>query len=152
LRRKKDAFVMGRNNVFVRMVEQNDLSDIVELMSSMSKTKYSLKQYSSIWTEYINQNFNYSVVALSHQKVIGLGAIVITKRLRGGNLGIVEDIIVHPNYRKQGIGKTIVDSLFDVAKVKSCYQVTLQCKEDVVEFYENCDYEIGGVAMQRFLK
>ncbi len=141
-----------RNNVVVRMVKQNDLGGILELISSMSKTKFSLEHYSSIWTEYTNQSFNYSVVALSNQKVIGFAAIVISKRLRGGYLGIVEDVIVSPNFRKQGIGKTIMNFLFNVAKTEGCYKVALNCREDDVKFYKNCNYEISGVAMQRFLK
>ncbi len=142
----------GENNVFVRAAEQKDLSDVVMLINVINKTNYSVKEYSSIWSEYFKQKFNYSAVALFNQKVVGFGAIVISKRLRGGHLGVLEDIIVTPNFRRQGIGKTIVDFLFDIAKTQGCYKVALSCKDHNVEFYEICGYEVSGVAMQRFLK
>ena len=66
-------------------------------------------------------------------------------------MGHIEDIVSHPNYRKKGLGKFIVDGLFDVAKANGCYKVALQCREHNVKFYEKCNYELSGVAMQRFV-
>ena len=46
--------------------------------------------------------------------------------------------------------EAIVQSLFGIVKDADCYKVALQCKENDVEFYRKCGYEVSGVTMQRF--
>jgi len=89
----------------------------------------------------------HSLVAIIDEKIVGDASVLIETEIRGGKMGDIEDIIFHPNYRKKGIGKAIVDTLFEVAKANGCYKVTLQYKEHNFEFYEKCNYKISGVPM-----
>jgi hypothetical protein len=45
-----------------------------------------------------------------------------------------------------------VGALFDIAKAYGCYKVSLKCKEHNVKFYEECGYEVSGLAMQVFIE
>ena len=85
------------------------------------------------------------------KKIVGYGLILIATNIRGGKIGHIEDIVSHSNYKNKSIGRIIVNSLFDIAKEEGCYKVVLQCKEHNVVFYEKCNYEQSGVAMQRFV-
>lgn len=143
---------MSDTNFLIRKLKQNDLTGVIELLKSNSHGSFSKNQISSAWIKYISQDFNHSVIAICKSKIIGHGSIVISKRLRGGNLGVIEDIIVHSNYRKKNVGKSIVNFLIDVAKVNGCYKVTLQCEEKNFNFYKKCNFETSGTSMQRFLK
>ena len=93
----------------------------------------------------------HSLVAIIDEKIVGYGSLVIEAKIRGGKAGHIEDIVSLENYRKKGVGKAILNGLFDLAEKNGCYKVSLQCKEHNVQFYEKCNYELNGVAMQRFV-
>tara|TARA_A100001015_G_scaffold319641_1_gene443176 strand:- start:1316 stop:1759 length:444 start_codon:yes stop_codon:yes gene_type:complete len=143
---------LGDKDIVIRKLKQDDLTGVIELLKSNFNGSFTKNQISSAWLKYVNQDFNHSVVAICESKIVGHGSIVISKRLRGGNLGVIEDIIVHSNYRKKNVGKSIVNFLFDVAKDNGCYKVVLQCEEKNFNFYKKCNFETSGISMQRFLK
>jgi len=143
---------MIKTDIFFRECKQSDMEEVIEILQAISVFKPSQSNYLSIWDNFCKQQNTYSLVAIIDNKIIGYGALVIEKKIRGGKVGHVEDIVTHPNYKKKGIGKLIVDSLYEIAEKEDCYKLTLQCKEQNVEFYKKCDYEVSGVAMQRFIK
>ena len=142
---------MDYEKITIRKVKQTDMADVVELLQSISNFK-PLKNFSQIWDDLLQQTNVHSLIAIIDKKIVGYGSIIIEIKIRGGKMGHIEDIVANPSHRKKGIGKSIVNALFEVAKANDCYKVALQCKEHNFEFYEKCNYEISGVAMQRFIK
>ena len=139
-------------NISIREVVQSDMDAVIELLQSMSEFKPSKSEYMTIWNSVVQQSNVHSLVAVIDTQVVGYGSILVEKKIRGGKVGHIEDIVSHSLFRKKGIGEVILDGLFAVAKVNGCYKVTLQCKEHNVKFYEKCGYEISGLNMQMFLK
>jgi glucosamine-phosphate N-acetyltransferase len=127
------------------------MSEVIELLQSLSAFKPITAEHDAIWAAFDAQPNVHSVVAVSGGRTVGYGSIVIETKIRGGKMGHIEDIVTHADFRKQGIGKAVVDALFEIAEENGCYKVALQCKESSVPFYAKCDYELSGVAMQRFL-
>jgi len=142
---------MNNLNLEMRKIEKRDMSDVIELLQSISEFKPSKSDFDTIWFEFHNQPNVHSVVALIDGVIVGYGSVVIETKIRGGKIGHIEDIVSHVKYRKKKIGKAVVDSLFEIAKSKGCYKVALQCKEHIVPFYNKCDYELSGSGMMRFL-
>ena len=62
----------------------------------------------SIYEEIYFSKNQYSIVALSENKLVGFGSIFFFQRVRGGKEGIIEDLIVSRNYRELGIGSKIL--------------------------------------------
>ena len=139
-------------NISIREIVQSDMDAVIELLQSMSEFKPSKSEYLPIWNSFHQQSNVHSLVAVIDNQIVGYGSIVIETKIRGGKMGYIEDIVSHSLFRKKGIGKAIVDGLFDVAKINGCYKVALQCKEHNVKFYEKCGYELSGLAMQMFVK
>jgi glucosamine-phosphate N-acetyltransferase len=142
---------MNDVSIYVREIEQADMFDVIELLQSISELKPSRTDYPYIWDDFCKQTNVHSLVAMIGEKIVGYGSVVIETKIRGGKMGHIEDIVSHSTYGRKGIGKAIVNGLFDIAKAKGCYKVALQCKEHNVLFYEKCNYEPSGVAMQRFV-
>ena len=142
---------MNDVNFFVREIKKTDMPDVIELLQSMSEFKPAETDYASIWDEFVHQTNAYSLVAIIKNTIVGYGSVVIGKNIRGGKIGYIEDIVSHSNYRQKGIGKNIVEALFDKAKADGCYKVALQCSENNIKFYEKCKYKLNGVSMQRFI-
>ncbi|WP_193182344.1 GNAT family N-acetyltransferase [Nisaea sediminum] len=143
---------MGDESISIRKLEQADMADVIELLQSMSEFRPPINDYPHIWENLCRQTNVHSIVAIIDENIVGYGSVVFEIKIRGGKMGHIEDIVSHPNYRKKGIGKAILDALFDVAKASGCHKVALQCQEHNVEFYKKCNYEISGVTMQRFMK
>jgi len=57
-------------------------------------------------------------------------------------VGHLEDIVVDSESREKGTGKSIVDSLVEIAKKKGCYKVILNCNNNNVPFYIKCGFKL----------
>tara|TARA_B100000963_G_scaffold356570_1_gene376914 strand:+ start:407 stop:838 length:432 start_codon:yes stop_codon:yes gene_type:complete len=139
-------------DIHIRSVKQTDMTDVIELLQSVSKFEPSKKDYISIWEKFCKQANVHSLVATIDGKIVGYGSVVIELTIRGGKLGYVTDIVSHNDFRSKGIGKIIVDSLYNVARENDCYKVVLQCNEPHVGFYKQCNYHISGISMRRFVE
>ena len=81
-------------------------------------------------------------------QLLGSGTIIIEpKIIHGGKcVGHIEDVIVHPNFRNQGIAQTILDKLVDYSK-KDCYKVILSCNSNMEQFYNRAGFEKKCIQM-----
>ena len=81
-------------------------------------------------------------------KLLGSGTIIIEpKIIHGGkSVGHVEDVVVHPDYRNQGIAQTILDKLVDYSKY-DCYKVILNCNPNMEHFYNRAGFEKKCIQM-----
>ncbi|PPA71700.1 GNAT family N-acetyltransferase [Jeotgalibacillus proteolyticus] len=61
--------------------------------------------------------------------------------------GYIEDIIVHPDHQKKGIGKALIKGLLEEAEKRGIEIVTLTFSEEHAEFYQSCGFTLstGGV-------
>jgi ribosomal protein S18 acetylase RimI-like enzyme len=53
----------------------------------------------------------------------------------------VEDVVVGVPYRRQGLGTTLVDALCEHPDLAGVEQVVLECRRDLVGFYERLGFE-----------
>ena len=61
-------------------------------------------------------------------------------------------IIVHPNYRRQGLGEVIVDSLIDLAYATRVEVLFLACVQEHEKFYGRCGFrKIPGLYCESFV-
>ena len=111
---------MDIKDISIRTIEQTDMDSVIELLQSMSKFKPSKSEYLSIWDSLSNQPNVHSIVAVIDKQIVGYGSIIVETKIRGGKMGHIEDIVSHPNYRNKGIGKAVLDTLFDFAKANGC--------------------------------
>jgi ribosomal protein S18 acetylase RimI-like enzyme len=78
--------------------------------------------------------------AASGETVVGLGSILFTiSTAEGGLAAWLEDMVVHPNWRRVGIGEQLLDAAISGARAKGCSRITLLTDD-------------GNVAAQRFYR
>jgi len=87
-------------------------------------------------------------------KVIGAGTVWIEPKLihSCSNVAHIEDVVIDINYRSQNIGKKIIESLINIAKVSNCYKVILDCSEKNISFYEKCGFKNNNIQMSLYLQ
>jgi glucosamine-phosphate N-acetyltransferase len=90
------------------------------------------------------------VIAVENGKVVGTASLLVERKFlhKGGRAGHIEDVAVHPNYQRRGIGKALVMHLVEEARKRGCYKVILDCKDELAVFYEKCGFKRGQCQMR----
>ena len=139
-------------NVSLVEVKKNHMTAVIEILQLISDFIPDEKDYDQIWGEFQSQTNYFGLVALDEKvDVVGYGSIFIERLIRGGKMGHIEDIAVHPDFRKKGIGKLLINALYKIAQENKCYKVSLVCKEHNLSFYQKCDFVIDGISLSKFL-
>tara|TARA_R110002072_G_scaffold84065_6_gene190580 strand:- start:2422 stop:3474 length:1053 start_codon:yes stop_codon:yes gene_type:complete len=62
----------------------------------------------------------------------------------------IEDVMVHPNYRKQGIGSYLLFQSKVYARNHYCYKIILNCNESIIGFYESAGFSSKNIEMSLY--
>ena len=91
------------------------------------------------------------LVAVLSGDIVGTASACIDHKLLhgGGRAFQVEDVIVHRDARKHGIGRRLMQEIVSYAKKHGAYKVVLDCHQDVAAFYEKCGFLPSGVQMRK---
>ena len=100
--------------------------------------------FSVIWHEQ-----SHDFAAMDGDDVIGVAEIHIA-----ASLARVERIIVLPERRRSGVGRTLLDSASQVANYYNCHKMTalVPHKSGAQTFFERCDYREEAVLPQHTFK
>ena len=138
--------------IFISSVNKSQISEVIEILQSISIYKPEEKDYHQIWSDFQSQQNNYGLVATNEiKKVVGYGSILIENKIRGGKLGHLEDIVIHKDFRKKGIGRLLLNSLFEIAKKERCYKISLSCKDNNLDFYKKSNFKLTGLYLAKLL-
>lgn len=140
-------------NINILETEYHHFNYVIDLLyENISKYKPHKNEYFEVWRQFKSQNNAYSVVAIINDKVIGYGSVLIEKKIRGGLVGHIEDIVTHSRYRRLGVASRIMDNLHCHATQLGCYKLTLACSELNEEFYIKNGYEREALCMTKKIK
>lgn len=92
-------------------------------------------------------------VAHEEDQVVGTATLIVEQKFihRGGWVGHVEDVAVHRNHQKKGIGAALVRHAVEEARKLGCYKVILSCFEDRIPFYKGLGFHPHDVGMRNDL-
>ena len=137
--------------MIIRQLQESDYQDFLELIDTFRETQFSKSQYLNLLHKI--QNHSEIWICEIGGKIGGSATLVIEHKFifNISKVGHIEDVITHPEYRKQGIGRAIMQKLRERAKEHGCYKITLACSEEVKPFYEKCDMEQRGIQMSSLL-
>lgn len=128
------------------------MNQVIDLVKRISPYSPSIEMYDDIWFKFNQQNNVYPIIAINDGLVLGYGTLSTEFKIRGGKIGHIEDIVIDQNYERKGLGKKILDALYEIAKTENCLKIMLQCTNTNTKFYEKCGFIINGLAMQKFIK
>ena len=137
--------------------KRRHIKEIIELLQDVSNFIPQESQIQNIWEFFINQENVFGVIVIDedkkndYEKIIGFGSLHFSKKIRGGCIGFIEDVVVSKKYRKKGIGEMIIKYLINKAKQESCYKLVLECKDETKIFYKKMGFKKSGHAMSMIL-
>lgn len=89
-------------------------------------------------------------VAEAQGRIVGTTTLLVEEKFihAGGRVGHIEDVAVHREFRKQGIGNALVQYAVEESKKLGCYKVILNCFEHLVPFYSGNGFRRQDVGMR----
>ena len=88
----------------------------------------------------------------SKSKMVAFGSVYFLNKIHyDKHVGVIEDIIVDPQYRHFGLGTKLIKFLIDQAKQHECYKVELYCLPELERFYQNANLIKHGIEMRQML-
>jgi glucosamine-phosphate N-acetyltransferase len=140
--------------IIVRELFGSDLSqDFLDTLTALAETELTPDQAKEVFRERLHRGIR-SYVACIDGRVVGTASLLVEEKfIHGGGLSShIEDVAVHRDFQKQGIGAELVHHLVQEARRLGCYKVILNCREAVAPFYEKLGFRRHDVGMRMDLK
>ena len=129
-----------------------------ELMINLSKllsqlTDSPIMNYTEVLSILNNLPNNHFIFIYKNveNKPIGIITLIIEQKLihRGKCVGHIEDLVVDHNYLRKGIAKELINYCVKIAEDNNCYKIILDCKEELIPFYNKNNFKQQGVCMRK---
>lgn len=115
--------------------------EILNLLSQLTSTPTISYQNFLTFLHNIPNNQHIFVIE-ENNKIIAYGSIIIEYKIihNLGKVAHMEDIVVHNDYRKKGVGKIMVEHLVDFSRKNGCYKIIASCNDKNISFYNKLGF------------
>jgi len=127
--------------VTIRQLRPEDLDrGFLDALSALTEVDLTPEAARSVLAD-VPQN-KHTFVAERAGRIVGTASLLIERKFihGGGRVGHIEDVAVHPEYQRQGIGTLLVEHATATAKSAGCYKVILDSFDALVPFYERMGF------------
>lgn len=132
-----------------RLFAPDITADFLVTLSALSEVNLTVEEAKEVFRQRLKDGI-LTVIAKIDGRVVGTASLLVELKFlhKGSKAGHIEDVAVHPDFQRRGIGKALVMYLVDIAKDKGCYKVILDCRDDLSVFYEKCGFVRSSCQMR----
>lgn len=132
----------------IRLIDKNDYKkDYLNLISQLTNEKINCDEL--FFNNYLNSMKNSIYVIEKNNKIIASVTVIIEKKFIHNFKSVchIEDVIVHKDYQKKGLGSLLINHCIDLAKKNNCYKTILNCNEKLEKFYSKFNLKKKNIQM-----
>jgi len=136
-----------------RDFRRDDLTQVIDLLQDVSEYRPTIDEFPKILMhcmEAVDSKFVVAESPLSHL-IVGFASIFYYTRIRGGQVGVIEDVVVSADYRGQSLGSTLISKLESDAKSRGVHKLTLTSAPDSENFYFHLGFKASGLMFYKAL-
>jgi glucosamine-phosphate N-acetyltransferase len=113
----------------------------LETLSSLADADMSYEEALKVFQSRLRAGQR-TYVAKIDDRVVGTATLLVERKFihHGGLVGHIEDVAVHKDFQRRGIGTSLVRHITEEARKLGCYKVILNCFEHVAPFYMRLGY------------
>jgi glucosamine-phosphate N-acetyltransferase len=135
----------GRRPFKIREIETRDLDKgFLDALAHLSDLGgLSTREAADVLEKTRLNPMHHILVAVDEQdEVIGTTTLLVEQKFihGGGLVGHIEDVAVRPGHEGRGVGSAVVKAAVEMAKGIGCYKVILDCKPELIDFYERAGF------------
>ena len=134
----------------VRIAREDDLASLLELFASAEVSDHAepIERARAIWAETLAGDAADVFVAMEGERVAATAMLITAPNLlrAGRRHGILENVVSHPDFRRGGYGRAVVEAALQAAWDKDCFHVLMQSgRQDpaVHRFYKDRGFLAG---------
>lgn len=94
-------------------------------------------------------------VVRNDEKIFGMANLLFTiSTARGGFVILMEDVVIHPDHRRQGYGAMLVRHVVEFAKLKEFRRITLltdRISAESQEFFKKLGFEYSNMIPMKLI-
>ena len=139
------------SKVQFRPIKKSDLDEVFILLNQLKEIDLGSVQKQKAWDDFVSNSSSNSIVGIFNKKIVAYGSIVIENKIRGEVAGHIEDIVVDKEVRGKMVGVSLIRELIAIAQKKSCYRITLFCKEKLEKFYSRNGFKVDSILMKKYI-
>lgn len=131
----------------IRYIQKHELRELLDLYKHLNKDDPVLvedAELKKLWQEILEDPWQHYLVVEVDGKLVSSCVMVVIKNLTRSATpyAIIESVVIHPDYRKRGIGTRLLKKAQEIAKEKGCYKIMLLTgRKEAIPFYENAGFE-----------
>ena len=136
--------------VTVREMYGFDLNqDFLDTLASLAKVNLTLEQTKVVFRERLRKGIRTFVASLEN-RIVGTASLFVEEKFihEGGKSGHIEDVAVHKDFQKHGVGAALIRHVVEEARAAKCYKVILNCSEGTAAFYEKLGFRRHDIGMR----
>lgn len=122
-------------NIYIRPIKESDAAAI-KLLSAQLGYRLSLEETVENIRDVLSNKDQAAFVACKEDMIIGWIHIFRTVRLESKSFIEIGGLIIDENYRKQGVGKLLVNSALELAKEKHVGKIRVRCNKKRFEAHK----------------
>jgi ribosomal protein S18 acetylase RimI-like enzyme len=134
----------------IRLIQGNELKKLVSLLKHLNPEDPDIDEQTQldVWAQFIHDpKIKCIVVEEGDQLIASCTLVMVPNLTRSARpYGLIENVITHPDFRKRGIGKQMLQYALRLAWEQNAYKVILLTSrndEEVFRFYENAGFKRG---------
>jgi glucosamine-phosphate N-acetyltransferase len=130
-------------DILIRKSTKVDLSNgLLETLSSLKKISMANNDAELIFENILNLPNQEIFVCVIDSKIVGTATLLIEQKLihNGSKVGHIEDVSIHEEFQKLGIGTKLIQFLINHAQQNGCYKVVLSCLDEIMPFYQKIGF------------
>lgn len=135
----------------VRLIKKGELNSLLSLYEYLNvddpvlEINENLKKH---WLAILSNPDYFYLVVEEDGMLVSACNLTIIKNLtrRARSYGLIENVVTHPDYRKNGYGTAVLKKAIEIAQEHDCYKVMLltsQKDDATLQFYENAGFSRG---------
>jgi GNAT superfamily N-acetyltransferase len=137
-----------------------DIPILIELLTDLFTLDIefvpdSIKQKSGLEAIITNPEIGEILVIKDDDRIVGMISLLYSiSTALGGKVAILEDMIIHKDYRQMGLGKELLGKAIDFAKERNCLRLTLLAdfNNDVaIKFYQQSGFKKSEMIPMRMI-
>ncbi len=151
------AIYSGRMTITIRTASSADLPALLALYAELHPDDLPLppRRAGELWPSIQAQPGRQVLVAVDAAELVGtVDCSVLANLTRGGRpFMLLENVVVAASARRRGVGRRLLDAVFDLARTTGCYKVQLLSRAERLEahaFYESCGFRVLAAGYRRY--
>ena len=134
----------------IRTIQNDEQHSLIALYKHLNPEDPPIEEQTlhNVWDQFIHDpKITCIVVEEGGQLIASCTLVIVPNLTRSARpYGLIENVITHPDYRKRGIGKQMLQYALKLAWKENAYKVMLltgRKDEKVFQFYEHAGFKRG---------